>query len=248
MELKNREILITGGGSGIGFSLAKRFVAAGNKVLICGRRKEVLEKARQEISELGTLLYTVQCDISDKEERQRLLDTTLNTLPKLSVLINNAGIQRRVPPIIDQRDTICDEEEFRINYFSPVGLTKLFLPHLTAQSEAMIVNVTSGLAFSPLAFMPNYCATKAALHSWTLSLRHQLRNSSVAVVEMIPPKVNTDLGGKGLHDDGVPVEEYVDSAFHHMCQGATEFGFGFSEANRNASRDELNAIFKRLNG
>ncbi len=244
MELRNREILITGGGSGIGFSLAKRFVAAGNKVLICGRRREVLEKARQEISELST----ARCDVSDENERKRLLDTTLNTLPNLSVLINNAGIQRRVPPIIDQRDTLGDEEEFRINYFSPVSLTKLFLPHLTAQSEAMIVNVTSGLAFSPLAFMPNYCATKAALHSWTLSLRHQLRNSSVRVVEMIPPKVNTDLGGKGLHDDGVSLDEYVDSAFEHLCQGTTEFGFGFSEANRNASRDELNATFRRLNG
>lgn len=243
MELKEREVLITGGGSGIGLSLAKRFVAAGSRVMICGRRIEVLEKARKEVSEL----HVMQSDVSIREEREHLLERALSTLPRLSILINNAGIQRRVKPIIQQDDTTGDEEEFRINYFAPVGLTKIFLPHLTTQADSMIVNVTSGLAFSPLAFMPNYCATKAALHSWTLSLRHQLRNTSVKVIEMIPPKVNTDLGGKGLHDDGVPLEEYVESAFQNLSNGVTEFGFGSSEMLRSASRIDLNETFERLN-
>ena len=243
MELKQREVLITGGGSGIGLSLAKRFVAAGSRVMICGRRVDVLEKARKEVSEL----HVMQSDVSIRAEREHLLERALSTLPRLSILINNAGIQRRVKPIIEQDDTTGDEEEFRINYFAPVALTKLFLPHLTAQADSMIVNVTSGLAFSPLAFMPNYCATKAALHSWTLSLRHQLRHTSVKVVEMIPPKVNTDLGGKGLHDDGVPLEEYVGSAFQNLCKGVTEFGFGSSEMLRSASRANLNETFERLN-
>ena len=108
------------------------------------------------------------------------------------------------------------QSELATNLEAPLHLSLLFVRHLTEKSDAAIINVTSRLAFSPLSFMPMYCATKAALHSLTLSLRHQLRDTSVTVIEIIPPKVQTDLGGIGLHDDGVPLEEFADHAWSQL--------------------------------
>lgn len=243
MKLDQREILVTGGGSGIGLALARRLIASGNRVLVCGRRLDVLQEAKRQIPQLET----IQCDISQDSNRQQLVADVLTLFPRLSVLINNAGVQFRPPSISEQCDTTSDEQEFAINYFAPVGLTKRLLPHLTAQPESMIVNVTSGLAFTPLAFMANYCASKAALHSWTQSLRYQLQDTSTRVVEMIPPKVNTDLGGKGLHDDGVSLEAYVEDAFNKLCEGKLEFGYGSSEIARAASACELGEISRQRN-
>jgi uncharacterized oxidoreductase len=123
----------------------------------------------------------------------------------------------------------------------------LFVKHLIQKPEAAIINVPSGLAFSPIAFMSTYCATKAALHSFTLSLRYQLRDTPIRVVEIVPPKVNTDLGGVGLHDDGAPLEEFADHAWRELNAGKTEFGYGFSERNRLASREMLDQVFAHLN-
>ena len=243
MKLEQREILITGGGSGIGLALARRLIACGNRVVVCGRRLDVLQEAKREIPQLKI----IQCDISQRSNREQLVADVLSISPRLSVLVNNAGVQFRPPNVSDQCDTPDDEEEFAINYFAPVGLTKLLLPHLAVQPESMIVNVTSGLAFAPLAFMANYCASKAALHSWTQSLRNQLQDTSIRVVEMIPPKVNTDIGGKGLHDDGVSLESYVEDAFNKLSEGNLEFGYGSSEEARTADRDKLDEIFRQRN-
>jgi uncharacterized oxidoreductase len=243
MKLEQREILITGGGSGIGLALARRLIACGNRVLVCGRRLDVLQEAKRETPQLET----IQCDLSQHANRQQLVADVLTLFPRLSVLVNNAGVQFRPASLLEQFDTTDDEEEFSINYFAPLGLTKLLLPHLAAQPESMIVNVTSGLAFAPLAFMANYCASKAALHSWIQSLRHQLRDTSIRIVEMIPPKVNTDLGGKGLHGDGVALESYVEDAFNKLCEGKLEFGYGSSEEARTADRNDLKDIFRQRN-
>ena len=126
-------------------------------------------------------------------------------------------------------------------------MCRLFAAHLRKQSRAAIVNVGSGLAFAPLAAVPIYCATKAALHSFTLSLRHQLRGTSVEVIEIVPPAVNTDLGGPGLHTFGADVNEFADAVMARIQAGETEVGFGFSEGSRRASRDELDALFERMN-
>ena len=123
----------------------------------------------------------------------------------------------------------------------------LFLPHLLKVESPTIVNVTSGLAFSPLAYMSTYCATKAALHSFTLSLRYQLKDTPIKVVEIVPPAVNTDLGGKGLHDNGVPLEAFANETMARVAAGETEVGFGFSEKGRLASREQLNEIFINMN-
>lgn len=126
-------------------------------------------------------------------------------------------------------------------------LSMLFAPHLLGRASAAIINVSSGLAFSPIAFMPTYCATKAALHSFTLSLRYQLQDSPVRVVEIVPPAVNTDLGGQGLHDHGTPLDEFADHAMARLAQGDLEFGYGFSEQARLSSREGLDETFAALN-
>ena len=123
----------------------------------------------------------------------------------------------------------------------------LFLPHLLKKESPAIVNFTSGLAFSPIAKMPTYCLTKAALHSFTLSLREQLAGTPLQVIEVAPPAVNTDLGGKGLHDFGVPLDEFGDHAVRMIEKGELEFGYQFSEKARLASREELDQLFKQMN-
>jgi uncharacterized oxidoreductase len=243
MRYQHRTILITGGATGIGLALAKRFVAAQNTVIVCGRRVEKLTEAQHEIPQL----HTLPCDLAVESDRITLHQEVLSRFPNLDVLINNAGIQNRPPPLTTPQDWLQHRREIATNLEAPLHLAMLFIPHFMEKPTAAIMNVSSGLAFSPLAFMGTYCATKAALHSFTLSLRHQLRNTAISVVEIIPPKVHTDLGGVGLHDDGAPLDAFADSAFESINKGHLEFGYGFSEKNRLASRAELDHTFALLN-
>jgi uncharacterized oxidoreductase len=167
-------------------------------------------------------------------------------LPGLDVLVNNAGIQRRVR-LTEPGEWEAVREEIAINLEAPVHLSTLFIPHLLRQERPAIVNVTSGLAFAPMAGVPVYCATKAALHSFTLSLRQQLSGTPIEVVEIIPPAVDTDLGGPGLHTFGVPLEEFADAVAARLDRGELEIPYGMAERSSRASRDELDAIFKRMN-
>jgi uncharacterized oxidoreductase len=243
MRREGRTVLITGGATGIGFALAKRFWSVGSKVLVCGRREERLAAAERELSGI----VTIRCDLASEVERSRLVARVISEFPEVDVVVNNAGIQNRPPPLMEEQDWTSYEREISTNLSAPIHLSMLFVQHLARKPEAALINVTSGLAFSPLSFMPTYCATKAALHSFTLSLRHQLRNTGVSVVEVIPPKVQTDLGGVGLHDDGVPLEEFADHVWRELGAGSLEFGFGFSERNRRASREDLDRVFEGLN-
>jgi uncharacterized oxidoreductase len=194
------------GASGIGLELAKRFLQEGSTVIICGRREDKLNEANKQYPEIKTLV----CDLAKEKDRKRLCDWAINEFPRLNVLVNNAGIQRRVR-VMDQKSWAPTHEEIAINLEAPAHLCGLFLPHLLKQERPAILNVTSGLAFAPMASAPFYSATKAALHSFTLSLRHQLAGTPVQVIEIIPPAVNTDLGGVGLHTFGVAVEEFVNA-------------------------------------
>jgi uncharacterized oxidoreductase len=243
MDLGKATVLVTGGASGIGFALARRFLAAGSRVIVCGRRQEVLDAARRE----APGLEAIRCDVGREEERVALFERVTREFPEVNVLVNNAGIQNRPPRFTEAQDWIALKSELAINFEAPVHLAALFVPTLTRQPEAALVNVTSGLAFVPLAFMPTYCATKAALHSFTLSLRHQLRETSVRVVEIAPPAVDTDLGGPGLHTFGVPLEEFADAAFRRFAAGELEFGYGSAEGARLAGRTETDAIFAQMN-
>jgi uncharacterized oxidoreductase len=242
MDLGSNTVLVTGGASGIGLALAERFLRAGSRVVVCGRREEKL----REVKESHPEMVTRACDLADESERVSLYEWAVAEFPALNVLVNNAGIQRRVR-LAEGDEWRETRREIAINFDAPLHLTTLFLPHLLGRPGAAVVNVTSGLAFSPLARVPVYCATKAALRSFTLSLRHQLKGSSVEVIEIIPPAVNTDLGGPGLHTFGVPLDEFADSAAERLRKGDLEIPYGFSEQASRASREELDAIFERMN-
>jgi uncharacterized oxidoreductase len=243
MNLSNQTVLVTGGASGIGLALAARYLRAGATVIVCGRREAKLHEAAARHPGLQTRV----CDVGASEDRIALYEWTTRAFPKLNVLVNNAGIQRR-QQVADAEVWETTREEIAINLDAPIHLSRLFLPHLQKQPTAAIVNVTSGLAFSPLANVPVYCATKAALRSFTLSLRHQLANTAVKVVEVIPPAVDTDLGGPGLHTFGAPLEDFADSVFQRLAAGELEIPYGRSEVASRASRAELDRIFAQMNG
>jgi uncharacterized oxidoreductase len=242
MNPSNNTVLITGGGSGIGFALAERFAKAGSTVIIAGRRKEKLEEAKLAYGNI----HAYACDVAEESQRRDLVGWATEKFPRLNVVINNAGIQRLVD-LMKEEDWRVTSSELAINLAAPIHLSRLFIPHLLRQKDPCLVNVTSGLSFAPLANVPVYCATKAALHSFTLSLRHQLRNTPVKVVEIIPPAVDTDLQGPGLHTFGVPLGEFADSVFSRLGQGEMEIAYGTSEKASHASRAELEEIFRRMN-
>lgn len=243
MTFVGKTALITGGGSGIGLAMAKRFANAGAHVIICGRRPEALDEARKQIPGLST----IACDVSVESEREALARRLETDHPGLDILLNNAGIQNRPGPLTQPQDWSRHKLELATNLEAPMHLTMLLIPRLVQRPEAAIINVTSGLAFVPIAMMPTYCLTKAAMHSFSLSVRKQLEGTSVTVIEMAPPAVQTDLGGKGLHDFGVPLEEYADFAMRSILAGEEEFGYQFSEVGRTATFEEKKAIFERMN-
>jgi uncharacterized oxidoreductase len=242
MRTVDHTILVTGGASGIGFALAKRFATAGNTVVVCGRRAAALERARAAIPSLETRV----CDLARPEEREALAHWVTGAHPSLDVLVNNAGVQR-YPNLLTSEPWADTASEIAINIEAPIHLTRLLLPHLTSRPAAAVVNITSGLSLVPLARAPVYSATKAALRSFTRSLRHQLAATRVEVIEILPPAVDTDLGGPGLHTFGVPVEEFADAAFAGLERGEQEIAYGFAEQARGASPADLEALFARIN-
>ncbi len=242
MDLASNTVLITGGGSGIGLALAARFLQAGSQVIVCGRREDRLREAKDTHPGLQIRV----CDVARTMERVALCHQVMGEFPRLNVLVNNAGIQRRVQ-LTEPEEWIETQQEIAINLEAPVHLSRLFIPHLLTQDRPVIVNVTSGLAFAPLARAPIYSATKAALHSFTLSLRHQLARTPIRVVEIVPPAVNTELGGPGLHTFGVSVREFADAVMSRLRAGELEIPYGLSARASRASRQELDEIFQRMN-
>jgi uncharacterized oxidoreductase len=242
MRLDSNTVLITGGASGIGLGLAERFRKAGSEVIVCGRREGKLREAQQRLPGLRTRV----CDVATEEGRAALADWAVREFPALNVLVNNAGIQLR-SSLTDPGEWEQSHEAIAINLEAPIHLAMLFAPHLRRQERAAIVNVTSGLAFAPMARVPVYCATKAALHSFTVSLRHQLAGSSVEVLEIIPPAVDTDLGGPGLHTFGVKIGELLDAALPRIENGEREVAYGFAQQASQGSRAEVDALSARMN-
>ena len=242
MELDHNTVLVTGGASGIGLAIAERFLKAGSEVIICGRRADTLTAAQA----ARPKLHTYVADASSALGRETLEEWITNEFPRTNVLVNNAGIQRRVR-LADAEPWEQTHDEIAINLEAPIHLSRLFIPHLLKQKHAAIINVTSGLSIVPLAAVPVYCATKAALHSFTLSLRQQLKDTPIQVIEIIPPAVDTDLGGPGLHTFGVNVKEFADDVMGNIQAGAVEAAYGFADQASRASRNELNAIFQRMN-
>ena len=243
MNIKGNTILITGGSAGIGLALAERFLKEDNTVIICGRNEQKLEEAKLKFPEIHTLV----CDISKEEERISLYKKAVEEFPKLNVLINNAGIQQRINLSKLQESWSYYQKEIATNLEAPIHLVTLFIPHLEKQKDAVIANVSSGLAFTPMAAAPVYCATKAAIHSFTMSLRYQLLESGIKVIEIAPPAVSTDLGGPGLHVGMPSPEEFAEGVFKGLENGDQEIGYGTSEARLRMSRDEIDAAVKAIN-
>ncbi len=235
MNVSNNTILITGGSSGIGLALAARFLEDNNTVIIVGRNETKLDDAKQKYPQL----HTRKCDIADEADRVALFEWVKKEFPTINVLVNNAGIQQRAN-LIEAADHWADyQKEISINVDGPIHLSMLFAPHLANQDSAAIINVSSGLAFTPGVWVPVYSATKAAIHSFTVSLRLQLAGTGTEVIEVLPPAVNTDLGGAGLHTFGADLHEFADSVYSRIKQGDLEIGFGASEKRLRASRQEL---------
>jgi uncharacterized oxidoreductase len=243
MELTGNTILVTGGASGIGLALAKRFLKRGNEVIICGRRQDKLDEARE--SSPG--FVTRVCDVADAGQRAELASWAAEEYPQLNVLVNNAGIQRSVDLTTLDEDWEKTRSEINTNLDAPIHLSRLFYPQLSSQQRSAILNVTSGLSFVPLANVPVYCATKAALHSFTMSLRWQLKATPIEVIEIIPPAVDTDLQAPGLHTFGVNVDEFADAIFGGLEEGPSEIGYGTAEMARTASAEVRDQIFERMN-
>jgi uncharacterized oxidoreductase len=239
MNISNNKILITGGASGIGLGLTERFIKENNTVIVCGRRESVLH----EIAERFPTVITHQCDLSLSGEREALYDWISENHNDVNVLINNAGIQQWMN-VSDLDFYTRAKDEIAINIEAPIHLTSLFI---NLKSLQTIINTTSGLSFVPIAKVPVYCATKAFLHSFTLSLRHLLKVKNIEVIELIPPALNTDLGGKGLHDYAPQVSDFITAIFEQLKQGKNELTFGMSESMIKANAEDLKIAFDRMN-
>lgn len=242
MKLEGHTVLVTGGATGIGFGLAEMFALAGSTVIISGRRREALDSAKKKVPGL----VVVSHDLSRAEERERLAKWVIETHPALDVLVNNAGIQQRID-VHDAGFWAQARQELAINLEAPLHLCHLLLPVLSRNKGSRIINVSSGLAFVPMARAPVYCASKAAVHSFTQSLRWQVKKDGIEVIEIIPPAVNTDLGGVGLHASDTLVAVFMAAVKDQLTAGKLEITHGFSDKTSQGSRQDLDATFQRMN-
>jgi uncharacterized oxidoreductase len=207
MHPTDNTILITGGTSGIGRALAEAFHARGNQVIIAGRRQALLD----EVTAAHPAMHGIRLDIEDPKSMTAFVAQVRDQFPRLNILINNAGISRRENLAAGNSDISVATSIIATNIRGVLEITLALLPTLMQQPSSRVITTTSGLAFVPFAQFPTYCATKAFLHSWLQSLRFQLRDSSVDVIELVPPYVQTELSGPEQATDphAMPLAEYI---------------------------------------
>ena len=248
MNSTGNTILITGGGSGIGQGLAERFHALGNQVIICGRNKKTLDQT----TAANPGMQSLALDIENADEIRAFAAQIAKDFPTLNVVVHNAGIMR-VENLKDQTQDVSDSEAMiATNLLGPIRLNAALLPLLRTQTKSTIMMVSSGLAFVPLAITPTYCATKAAMHSYTQSLRLQLAGTTTEVMELIPPYVQTQLMGKHQAEDphAMPLKEFLDEVMHIITDqpSATEICVERVKPLRYASEGgNFDNVFKGLN-
>jgi uncharacterized oxidoreductase len=245
MKTKGNTVLITGGATGIGLALAESLLKTGNTVAVCGRRARRLADARTRLPQL----ITRQCDITIEKERASLAGWAKETLPLLNIIVNNAGIQRMTDLHTQGDDGGRDQIE--TNLIAPISLSAYFIPLLQKQPESAIINVSSGLGFVPIAAMPVYCATKAALHSFTVSQRFQLKDTSIKVFELIPPAVQTELGRVEGEEEpsypGISPAEVAEATLKALSSDQYEIAVGEAAGLVGGSCQDFTGTFLRLN-
>jgi len=246
MKTTGNTILITGGGSGIGRGLAEAFHALGNHVIIAGRRKQALDQT----TAANPGMTAVTLDIEDPANIRSFAADLTARYPALNVLINNAGIMR-AEKLLAQQDHLTDAESIiATNLLGPIRLTAALLPLLKKQPYSVIMNASSGLAFVPMAPTPTYCATKAAMHSYTQSLRYQLRGTSIEVLELIPPYVATDLMGGASDSRAMPLDKFIAETMEILKTQPAEVEICVENVKRlrfAAETGHYNAVFQGLN-
>lgn len=246
MQPSGNTIFITGGGSGIGRGLAEALQAAGNQVIIAGRRQSALDEA----TKANPGMQSISLDVENAQAVEEFAAGVVKRFPKLNVLINNAGIMRAENLNADPVSLKDAEAIITTNLLGPIRLTAALLPHLKKQANATVINVSSGLAFVPLVLTPAYSATKAAIHSYTQSLRYQLRKTSVEVLEIIPPYVQTDLMDGADDPRAMPLKDYIAETMSILRQQPTPAEICVERVNflRNAEKEgRYDAVFNGLN-
>jgi uncharacterized oxidoreductase len=246
MKTTGNTILITGGGSGIGRGLAEAFHALGNQVIVAGRRKQALD----ETTAANPGMASMTLDIENPAAIRSFAAELATRYPALNVLINNAGIMR-VEKLQAQPEELADVEiTITTNLLGPIRLTAALLPVLARQPYSAIMNVSSGLAFVPLAPTPTYCATKAAIHSYTESLRYQLKATTTEILELIPPYVATDLLGGGADPRAMPLDKFIAEVMEILKSQPTATEICVENVNGlrfAAQSGHYDAVFKGLN-
>ena len=242
MKLTGNTIFITGGGSGIGRGLAESLHTLGNQVIISGRRQGALE----EVTAANPGMVSIALNIEDTASIVSAVAKLTEEFPQLNVLLNNAGIMR--PEQVKKGEVTDAEAIVTTNLLGPIRMTAALMPHLLKQPSATVINVSSGLAFVPLAMTPTYCATKAAIHSYTQSLRYQLQGTAIKVVEIIPPWVATELMGETPTDPrAMPLDKFIAEAVQILGTDVDEVCVQNVLFLRNAAKGDETALFKNFN-
>lgn len=246
MNPTGNTILITGGGSGIGRELALRFAGLGNNVIVAGRRRAALD----EVAAAAPGIAAIELDIADAASIAAFTEQVTRDHPELNVVIHNAGVM--VAEDLSGDFLATAEATIATNLLGPIRLTSALLPHLRTRQNAAIVTVSSGLAFVPLAATPTYSATKAAIHSWSQSLRHLLSGEGIEVIELAPPGVQTDLmPGHAADPNMMPLDEFMDETMALFAARPTPAEICVQRVGilRNAERSgQFDQVFAMLNG
>lgn len=248
MKYNNQKVLITGGSSGIGLALAKKFIENDNTVIITGRNLSKLETVQKEFPNI----HIFQSDVTDDAEVRMLVDDIEEKFDGIDILINNAGIMNLVDAGNEENDLQKQMQEVEINYNSPIRLLHYFLPQLKKSKSAVLVNISSGLAYVSFAQAPVYSGTKSALHFWSQAIRPQLKPHNIKVVELLPPVVDTPLahGADIAEDDNLkpmPPTKLAELFWKDFIKGKEEITPGISSQLKLMSRLAPKFIFKQLN-
>lgn len=247
MAKSKKVVLITGGSSGIGLAIAKKFLDNNYEVVISGRNLSKLEKVKEELS----FIHIEQSDVTKEDDVKALVLKMEQAFGGIDVLFNNAGIMNLVDAGNEQNELERQFNEIEINFHAPIRLLHYFLPQLKKSKKGTVINTSSGLAYVPFAQAPTYSGTKAAVHFWTMGIRPQLKQHRIRVVELLPPVVDTHLAQEAdLKDDNLkpmPPEKMANIFWKDFTNGKDEITPGLSKQLKLMSRLAPKFIFGQLN-